>query len=348
MKGFLILAAFANLLTATAGPVTAQTTVTNCRSFANQIDCTQNTLGQLEDQSLVQLGAASLQAMAVQRAAEAQAAWEAAGRQAEQAAIVARERADQTARAIPTLVQLAVSNPLTLTPVNTDLVTDWSLLDGVTSTSEHKLESGLRRRLTVRFALNPTPDGNQFVQMHGESRLLATQGLSKKQVAVETLDGRYDFATGMTLLTSSREPLRADVPALYESVVLIGENGFMAKMGGATQGKVPVGTIPSPVLGYVIAAMPGLLPDNLALWVLDWETGNVIPARLTLQKRETRKLPLARDGASCDEKIPTESRQLAVVVYRQRIGTQEETKAFLERSPHLPISDEVKCIDVLR
>jgi hypothetical protein len=286
--------------------------------------------------------------MAIQRAAESQAAWEAAGRQAEQAAIVARERADQTAAAIPAMVQLALSNPPTLAPVNTDLVTDWSLMDGVSSSSEYKLEGGVRRRLTMRFALNPTPDGNQFVQMRADSRLLASHGLSKKLVATETMDGRYDFATGITLLTASREPLRADVPAFYESVVLIGENGFMAKMGGATQGKIPIGTIPSSVLGYVIAAMPGVLPDSLSLWVLDWDTGNVLPAQLKLEKRDTKSIPFSRDGAQCEEKVDTESRQLRVVVYRQRIGTREETKTFLERSPHLPIPDEVKCVDVIR
>ncbi len=345
----IVLAGMVSLSLVITSPGRAQTTTTtNCTAYANQLNCTHNSLGQPQDQALVKLGAASLQAMALQRAAEAQAAWTAAGRQAEQAAVVARERAEQTATAIPALVQLAVSNAPTLAPVNTGLVTDWSTMDGVTTSSEYKMEGGLRRRVTLRFALNPTPDGNHFVQMRADSRLLVTQGFSKKPVATETIDGRYDFATGMTLLTSSREPMRADVPALYESVVLIGENGFMAKMGGVTQGKVSAGTIPSSVLGFVIAAMPGALPDSLVLWVLDWDTGNVLPAQLTLQKRDIKTIPLARNGMPCEEQAATESRRLPVLVYRQRVGIRDETKTFLEASPHVPIPDEVKCVDLVR
>jgi hypothetical protein len=101
----MVLAGIGAYLLMIVSPTHAQTTTTNCTTFGNQLNCTHNTLAQPQDNSLIQLGAASLQAMALQRAAEAQAAWASAGRQAEQAADVARERADQTAGAIPALMQ---------------------------------------------------------------------------------------------------------------------------------------------------------------------------------------------------------------------------------------------------
>jgi hypothetical protein len=336
-------------------PVQAQTTTTHCSAWGNSIDCT---TWQPEPNPL----AASLQALAVEQAtraqaawaAETQAAWAAAGRQAEQAAITAAERAAQTAAAIPTLAQLAWSSPGTLRPLNTELISEWSGLDGVTMSSEYKLDGGIQRRLTAGFALNPTPDGRQFVQLRMDSRLIgkANDGRlafsGKVAIAREVLDGWYDPNTGVVLLTSSREPLRFDVSPLYESLVLIGEYGFTAKMGGITQGKVPLGVVPSPLLGFVVAAIPGNLADSMSVWVLDWATSNVVLAQLTLQSRMTRWAAFARDGAACGEKTPTSDKKVEVLEYKVRVGAREEYKRFLASAPHLPVSDETTCIDLAR
>lgn len=338
------------LLGAIAAPTAAQTSTTNCRpDFLGGMQCTTSSMPDPRDRDveLLRMGMASLAASQQARAAQLSAAWLAAERASAEAAAVARLRVEQTAEALQHMTQRAVTESPTLPFVNMELPVDWSVVNGVSFSREVKAEGGIRRRFVTRLALVPTPEGNAFVQLRVDSEIRVREGLSWKPVATEVLDGRYDMATGVTLLTSSREPLRADIPPLYEAVALVGEHGWLAKMGGVSQGRVPIGTVPSPALDHLVSAIRGELPDSLQVWVVDWETGAVMPAEFTQRESFAQRLPMS-SREPCEVNSGGRKEAVDVVAYRVRIGTRVEERRYLAKAPHIRVTEDLRCVAILQ
>jgi hypothetical protein len=332
------------LASVTASPAGSQvTTTTNCSLTGPAVNCTSRAQSD-PNSAWLRLAAANLQIAAARQAAEAQAAWAAAGRRAEQAAATARQRAEETATAIPRLLDSAVSSPATLAPINDHLTIAWRLLDGVSTRWEMKLPENARRLRITRLAVVPTPDGSAFVQLRSEGDLTVPQGFGRVSLGREVLDGRFDLATGSSLHTLSREPLRFDVPPAYEALALIGEFGFVARMAGTRETRVPPGAVPSPMLNFAVAAIPGPLPDSLRVWVLDWESGNLLPADFSIRSRGEINVPMVRTDDGCNEKAKVAATPTRVVTYRVRIGTLSEERVFLADAPHVAVVAETHCI----
>jgi hypothetical protein len=196
----------------------------------------------------------------------------------------------------------------------------------------------------MRLAVVPTPDGSAFFQLRSEGDLTVPQGFGRTSVGREVVDGRYDLATGSVLWTWSREPFRVDVPPAYEALALVGEFGFSATMLGVSDIHVPSGTVPSPMLNFVVAAIPGPLPDSLRVWVLDWDSGNLMPADFSMRSRGEINVPLVRTDDGCSVKAKVAATPTRVVTYRVRIGTLSEERLFLADAPHIAVVAETHCI----
>jgi hypothetical protein len=334
---------FLALAAATPEASSAQTTITNCNAYGNRVSCVQQSNWAAYQQTSAIIGA-----VAQERAAETSAALIAAGRQAEQASQVARERAEQTAALIPELAAAARNDSLTFAPVNTEVPLDWRQLDGMGISFEMKGEQGVRRRVSWRFAVIPTPQGSAFLQFRVESKLVMKSGFTTTDLASEVLDGRYDPVTTSSFLSFSSTPLRVDVPPSYEAFALIGENALLAKMAGVSRLQAPVGTLPSTLLGPAIAAVAGELPDSLTLWVVDWNTATLAPAQLTRIGTQEIKIPVPREGVVCGDKVQTVRKTFATVTYHLRVGAHEEDKTYLTEAPHFAVPDGIKCLDLAR
>lgn len=334
-------------------PADAQTTTTNCSALGNTLNCTSNTQPSLQQQvdrqnqqtqqnlqqfsqNMANLGAAIAQRRAAQAAQ--QAIWDAAAtEQAKQGAAIAKANYEATSAA---LIRFASDSSRSTVPaVNTDLVLDWSLLDGAESFQAWKspTDKNVRWEGLSRWALTDTPSGGTVLRND-----YAVKAFFKNQYVADYFSStRFDPASGSFILTNESRPKFATIAPEYTAELLIGTHAFSTGNSNGYEVTVPPGTYNAHMVPIVIAAMPGELPPEFRIWVVDGR-GEVIPADIQVSGKTTVNVLVGQADRGCeDQKVHKERRE--AVILKIAIGTTFSTDTVLATAPHRFFSGQTKC-----
>ena len=326
-------------------PAFAQTTTTRCSGYANQVNCTSTTMPSADQQyqesmwqfqqGMAQLGAAIAQRRAA--AAQQQAVWAAAAtEQAREAASRAQANYDATTAALSRFA--TDTAPPAGTPVNRELVLDWSLLNGVESRIEVRGTNGLRWDVLRGWALTDTPEGGKILRMDATAKTMA-----KKQHISNIVNAiRYDPRTEFMSWTVEAQPLYRMVEPAYESAVRIGGHAFSTRMSERGYDvSVPPGTFVTGMLPFVIAAMPGELPASFRVWVVDAKA-EVLPADVQVLGRKVVDEPVGPTNGTCADAVGRKEKRDAVTL-KITTGVSVETLDVLAAAPHMVVHPDLKC-----
>ena len=110
------------------------------------------------------------------------------------------------------------------------------------------------------------------------------------------------------------------------------------------EGAAPPGVIPSSFRNVAIAALVGPIPDRVALWIVDAETGRVVAARFAAVARELFMLPLVQEGQVCSEAAKVTKVEVEVVRATITAGTAREEVLVLAKEPHVVAGKDLRCI----
>jgi hypothetical protein len=332
------------LVALTSNSLAAQTTTTSCSAWGNNLNCTSNTSPSAEQQyqqsmqqfqqGLANLGAALAQRRAAKAAQEA--AWAAAATErAKEATAVAKVNYDATTEAMSRFV--ADSTMPTMAPVNADLVFDWSLLDGVESRVEPRGEQNVNWNILRRWALIDTPYGTKVFRVDESVQTM----IKKQHMANYTNTLRFYPASGIMFYTAESEgPYHTFLPE-YESALRVGTHAFATRMEGrGFEVTVPPGTVDGNMLFLAVAAMPGALPPNFRIWIVD-SKGEVVPADFQVVAKTTVEEPVG-PPVGCAESTGRKEKRDGVTL-RVSKGTVVETVDVLAAAPHLAMRPDLKC-----
>jgi hypothetical protein len=233
--------------------------------------------------------------------------------------------------------------------VNDSLKANWASLDGVQFLAEAEGEHDVRYVVSTRYSVTPNADGGLTVE-----RVDATR-LKHKESTFRTIDVADDLRRTLYnvgrendfVTTLERRPLVNAVVASASKLTVRGSDFTVVEAGKPDlRGIAAPGVLPADFLGASIGAYPGELPDKLYFWLLDTSSDRPVLGKFEAIRRETRRVRVATEVAGCTGSPKTRDQDMPVVVAAITVGVNRTESAYLSRSPHLLVSDEVKCVRI--
>lgn len=321
---------------ASFGQTTTQTT--NCTAWGNQVNCQSYAQTQQDFWTSFQQGMATGAYIRAQRsianAAQARAANEEHDRMAAASSAqlttfqmhLESMRADHAEPLAPALPRVNEATGL-----------DFARTDGLEIRTRGPLNPGARYDITRRFAMTQSLDG----QAIAEASISGTYGISqnfgtKPVVAVEGTSRLVIGPFNSFVFVSHESALVPELADRFRAQIVLGEDAIVSTPNTSGRFPVPNGAIPGILLRQALISLPDSLPATLRLWVIDEATTRAVEARFQRGADTKKRVPVATQGKSCEEKTPSvRERAMDVAQYTVLIGADRVDFYVLKSAPHL-------------
>ena len=215
---------------------------------------------------------------------------------------------------------------------NPDLDLDFRPLSGVSLFFEEQYAGHLRVRDRTGYILSLTPDGNLELgrtnrrEWRDQSAPLAEQEL-------RTIYGIGNSDRSFSAYTL--RPLVSTIPADSWELHIEGGQYRYSSAEGVREGEATPGIVPREMLSAILAALPDSLAPEVHVSVLDAVENRYQEVIVRFGGRESRRIPVPRDGGECGADVPTRNVTVDAVHGTRLTGTETVTVVVLARRPHV-------------
>jgi hypothetical protein len=194
-----------------------------------------------------------------------------------------------------------------------------------------------------------TPDGNVGLE-RTNSREWREQGASAP-LALQELRTIYGIdRSDRSASVFTLRPLVSTIPPDAWELHIEGGRYRYSSAAGVREGEAPPGIVPREMLSAMMAVLPDSLPPEVHLWMLDPAANRNQEVIVRFGRRESRRIPVPRDGRECGADVPTRNVEVDVVQGTRRTGTETVSIVVLARRPHvilgaaaLGMTSSLKC-----
>jgi hypothetical protein len=209
---------------------------------------------------------------------------------------------------------------------------DFRPLNGVILYFEERYAGPHSVRDSTGYAVYLTPSGGLGLERHN-TREWRNESTPLAELVLRT---RYAISEGnRSASVCSVKPLDGGITTDSWELRIEGERYWYSAAGRIQQGAATPGVVPRELLSAVLAALPERLPPEVHVSVLDPATNRSQDVTVRFGRRQSRSIPVPRDGRTCGADVPTRTVAVDVVQATRFTETETVTGVVLARQPHV-------------